>query len=114
MVNASGASGEKAIWGKRSNWVDYYGRVAGEDVGLAIFDHPQNLRAPTYWHARAYGLLAANPFGLKPFTGDRRRDGRYDIPAGGSLVFRYGVLIHPGNPSQAGVAEAYRRFAAQK
>jgi hypothetical protein len=114
MMNASGASGEKAIWGKRSNWVDYYGRVAGEDVGLAIFDHPHNLRAPTYWHARAYGLLAANPFGLKPFTGDRRQDGRYEIPAGGSLVFRYGVFIHPGNPSQAGVAEAYRRFTAQK
>jgi hypothetical protein len=114
MLNASGASGEKAIWGKRSNWVDYSGRVAGEDVGLAIFDHPQNLRAPTYWHARAYGLLAANPFGLKPFTGDRRRDGRYAIPAGGSLILRYRVFIHHGNPSQAGVAEAYAQFAAEK
>jgi hypothetical protein len=111
MVNASGASGEKAIWGKRSNWVDYYGRVAGEDVGLAIFDHPHNLRAPTYWHARAYGLLAANPFGLKQFTGDRRQDGRYDIPAGGSLTLRYRVFVHPGNPAQAGVADAYRQFA---
>jgi len=114
MVNANGASGEKGIWGKRSNWVDYYGRVAGEDVGLAIFDHPGNLRAPTYWHARAYGLLAANPFGLKPFTGDRRQDGRYTIPAGGSLILRYRVLIHHGDPSQAGVAEAYRQFAAEK
>jgi hypothetical protein len=111
MINASGASGEKAIWGKRSNWVDYYGRAAGEDVGVAIFDHPQNLRAPTYWHARAYGLLAANPFGIKPFTGDRRQNGSYDIPAGGSLVLRYRVFIHHGNPSQAGVADEYRRFA---
>jgi hypothetical protein len=114
MVNASGASGEKAIWGKRSNWVDYYGRVTGEDVGLAIFDHPQNLRAPTYWHARAYGLLAANPFGVKRFTGDRRQDGRYAIPAGGSLILRYRVFIHHGNPSQAGVAEAYARFVAEQ
>jgi hypothetical protein len=113
MVNASGAGGERAIWGKRSNWVDYYGRVAGEDVGLAIFDHPHNLRAPTYWHARGYGLLAANPFGLKAFTGDRQQHGTYDIPTGGSLVLRYRVFIHHGNPSQAGVAEAYRRFAAQ-
>jgi hypothetical protein len=114
MVNASGASGEKGIWGKRSNWVDYYGRVAGEDVGLAMFDHPSNLRAPTYWHARAYGLLAANPFGVRPFTGDRRQDGRYTIPAGDSLILRYRVLIHHGNPSEAGVAEAYRQFAAEK
>jgi hypothetical protein len=114
MVNANGASGEKAIWGKRSNWVDYYGRVAGEDVGIAIFDHPNNLRAPTYWHARAYGLLAANPFGLKPFTGDRHQDGSYDIPPGGSLVLRYRVFIHQGNPSQAGVGEAYSQFAAER
>src|SRR5437762_12826236 len=113
MVNATGAIGEKGIWGKRSDWVDYYGRVAGEDVGLAIFDHPRNLRAPTYWHARAYGLLAANPFGLKQFTGDRRQDGRYAIPAGGSLTFRYRVFIHHGNPADAGIAEAYRQFAAQ-
>jgi len=114
MLNANGARGEKAIWGKRSNWVDYYGRVAGEDVGLAIFDHPHNLRAPTYWHARAYGLLAANPFGLKQFTGDRRQDGRHAIPAGDSLMLRYRVVIHHGNPSQAGVAEAYGQFAAEK
>src|SRR6266850_2312744 len=109
MVNANGATGEKAIWGKPSDWVDYYGRVAGEDVGLAIFDHPKNLRAPTTWHARAYGLLAANPFGLKQFTGDRRQDGRHSIPPGGSLVFRYRVLIHHGDPLQAQVAEAYRQ-----
>jgi hypothetical protein len=114
MVNANGATGEKGIWGKRSDWVDYSGRVADEDVGLAIFDHPHNLRAPTYWHARAYGLLAANPFGLKQFTGDHRQDGKHVIPAGGSLIFRYRVLIHHGNASQAGVAEAYRQFAAEK
>jgi hypothetical protein len=113
MVNADGARGEKGVWGKRSNWVDVYGRVAGDDVGIAIFDHPLNLRTPTYWHARAYGLLAANPFGLKQFTGDRHQDGKYAIPSGGWLVFRFRVLIHHGNPSQAGVAEAYRQFAAQ-
>jgi hypothetical protein len=114
MVNANGASGEKGIWGKRAEWVDYYGRVAGEDVGIAVFDHPRNLRAPTYWHARAYGLLAANPFGVKAFTRDRRQDGRYPIPAGGTLVLRYRVVIHHGDPLQAQIAEAYREFAGQK
>jgi hypothetical protein len=114
MVNANGASGKKGIWGKRAEWVDYYGRVAGEDVGIAVFDHPRNLRAPTYWHARAYGLLAANPFGVKAFTRDRRQDGRYPIPAGGTLVLRYRVVIHHGDPLQAQIAEAYREFAGQK
>ena len=114
MVNSNGAAGEKAIWGKRAEWVDYYGRVADEDVGVAVFDHPRNLRAPTYWHARAYGLLSANPFGVRQFTGDRRQNGGYTIAAGETLVLRYRVLIHHGNPSQAQVAEAYRRFAAQQ
>ena len=111
MTNASGATGEKRIWGKRSEWVDYSGHVGGEDVGLAIFDHPRNLRAPTTWHARAYGLLAANPFGLNAFTGDRHQDGKYVIPSGGALVLRYRVLVHQGGAAQAGVAEAYQRFA---
>jgi hypothetical protein len=114
MVNANGASGEKGIWGKRAEWVDYYGRVANEEVGIAVFDHPQNLRAPTYWHARAYGLLAANPFGVKPFTGDKRQDGKHVIPTGQVIVFRYRVFIHHGDPLQAQVAQAYRRFVAQK
>jgi hypothetical protein len=114
MVNADGATGEKGIWGKRSQWVDYYGRVGGEDVGVAILDHPQNLRAPTYWHARAYGLLAANPFGLTYFTHDRRQNGAYTIPAGSSLAFRYAVVIHHGDPLQAGLKETFVRFAADK
>ena len=114
MLNADGAVGEKRIWGKRASWVDYSGRVGAEDVGVAIFDHPQNVRTPAYWHARGYGLLAVNPFGLKQFTGDRRQDGSYTIPAGGSLVLRYRVLVHHGDASQAGVAGAYRRFAEEQ
>ena len=42
LVNSNGAVGEKAIWGKRADWVDDYGHVAGEDVGIAIFDSPKN------------------------------------------------------------------------
>lgn len=111
MVNSDGALGEKAVWGKRAVWVDFYGNVSGEDVGIAIFDDPKNLRHPTYWHARHYGLLAANPFGLREFTHDRHQDGTYTIPAGGSLTLRYRVFIHHGDFREAGVADAYRQYA---
>jgi hypothetical protein len=114
MVSSTGATGEKAIWGKRADWVDYYGKVAGEDVGIAIFDNPQNFRHPTYWHARGYGLFAANPFGVREFTRDRRQDGSYTIPAGGSFVLRYRVLIHHGDYREAQVTDAYNRYAAEK
>ena len=35
-------------------------------------------------------------------------------PDGETLVLRYRVLIHHGNPLQAQVADVYRRFAAEK
>ncbi len=112
MVNSNGAIGEKSIWGNRADWVDFYGNVEGEEAGIAVFDNPKNFRHPTYWHARHYGLLAANPFGLREFTHDRRQDGSYIIEPGGSLNLRYRVLIHEGDYQQANVADAYRRYAA--
>ena len=114
MVNSNGATGEKSIWGKRADWVDYYGNVSGEDAGIAIFDNPQNLRHPTYWHARHYGLLAANPFGLREFLHDRHEDGSFVIVDGGSLTLRYRVFIHHGDFREAKVADAYKVYAARQ
>jgi hypothetical protein len=112
MVNSNGAVGEKAVWGQRADWVEFDGDVAGEEVGIAILDNPRNLRHPTCWHARGYGLLAANPFGLREFTHDRHQDGSLGIQAGGSVTLRYRVIIHHGDFLHAGVADAYRQYAA--
>ncbi len=114
MVSSTGGVGEAEIWGKRADWVDYYGTVDGEEAGIAAFDSPRSFRHPTYWHARAYGLFAANPFGLREFTGNPKEDGSYTIPAGKSLLFRYRVLIHHGDYRQAGVAQAYQQYAASE
>ena len=113
MVNSLGAQGEKEIWGKRADWVDYDGTVDGERVGVAIFDDPHSFRHPTYWHARAYGLFAANPFGIREFTRDPNRDGSWTIPQDHALSFRYRVLIHHGNYVQAGVARAYAEYVGR-
>lgn len=114
MVNSNGAHGEKNVWGKRADWVDYDGYVNGEALGVAIFDSPQSFRHPTYWHARGYGLFAANPFGIREFTNDPKKDGSWTIPEGQSLTFRYRVLIHHGDYLQAGVAQAYQKYAASQ
>lgn len=113
MVNSQGAEGEKAIWGKRAEWVDYDGKVEGEEVGIAVFDHPKSFRHPTTWHARGYGLFAANPFGLRDFTRDPNQDGSWTIPERKSLTFRYRVVIHHGDYKAANVAEAYQKYAAE-
>jgi hypothetical protein len=113
MVNAVGASGEKNVWGKRSPWVDFSGEVEGEKLGVAIFDNPSNPRHPTYWHARAYGLFAANIFGVRDFEADKTKDGSLTLQAGQTLRFRYRVVIHPGGPEEAGIAGLYKEYAAR-
>src|SRR5436305_1376354 len=57
-----------SVWGTRGRWTMLSGTVAGEPITLAILDHPKNVGFPTYWHARGYGLFAANPLGRKAFT----------------------------------------------
>jgi Family of unknown function (DUF6807) len=112
MVNSEGAEGERRIWGKRANWVNYDGVINGQTLGIAIFDSPKSFRHPTYWHARGYGLFAANPFGIKEFTRDPAQDGGYTIPPGQSIKFRYRVVIHAWGYKEAKVAEKYHQYAA--
>jgi sugar phosphate isomerase/epimerase len=103
---------DKEAWGKRAVWCDYYGPVNGETVGVAIFDHPQNPKHPTWWHVRTYGLFAANPFGMHDFEGKPKGTGNIVIPAGQSLTFKYRFYFHKGDEKQGKVAERYRDYEA--
>jgi hypothetical protein len=66
ILNADGLK-DNECWGKRSPWVVYEGPVGGRMVRVRINDDPDNPRHPTWWHARDYGLFAANPFGRSDF-----------------------------------------------
>ena len=91
--------------------VDYTAEVEGERLGVAIFDHPQNPRHPTYWHARDYGLFALNPFGRNAFD-STQEESQWKVPAGQKLLFRWNVLIHPGDAETGHVADLYKQYAA--
>lgn len=114
MANSDGAQGEKNIWGHKANWVDYSGVVGGEPLGIAIFDGDQNLRHPETWHARAYGLFAVNPFGLREFSRDPMQDGSWTVPEGKSITLTYRVVIHHGQIGEFNVAKAYEEYAKAK
>ena len=114
LRNSEGLVGTEKIWGKAARWVDYSATRLGRKAGVAVFDHPSNPRHPTYWHARGYGLNAANPVGLRSFTKDKSRDGRLLIPKGGSVTFHYRVVIHDGDADDAGIEKLYSAFAAEK
>ncbi|MFW5867830.1 MAG: PmoA family protein [Armatimonadota bacterium] len=111
IVNAYGGIGEGENWGKPSPWVDYHGELEGQKVGLAIFDSPYNLRFPTTWHVRSYGLFTANCWGYSYFTGDQSKRGDYTMPVGDTLNFVYRVYVHAGDTEEAKVGERWFDFA---
>ena len=98
MRNAYGATDETGCWSLPSHWMDYYGPVGDEVAGFAIFDHPQNFRYPTTWHVRGYGLFAPNCWMFKP---------DHHLPEGGSMTFRWRVIVHTGDTAQADIANRF-------
>ncbi len=112
MTCAEGRTKESNCWGTRANWMDVSGAIAGEKLGVAIFDHPDNPGHPTYWHARGYGLFAANIFGRNAFTGKREPPGDVTLKPGESMHFRYRVVIHPGPLVHTRMEDLYKAYAA--
>jgi len=110
MVNAEGAQRMANVWGKQSNWVDYSGTLDGEKLGIAILDHPSNPGHPTHWHARDYGLFAVDPWGQHAFD-PSAPEAHITVEAGGSLKFRWRVVVHAGDAETAHIADLYQEFA---
>ena len=109
IVNANGAKGEKEAWGQTAPWVDYSGTVDGKTVGVALFDHPGNIR-PSRYHVRAYGLFAVNPFGERDYTNGKNEAKPVHLKLGETLRLRYAAFIHDGDTNSADVAGRYREF----
>jgi len=86
------------VWATRAKWMKLYGVVNGEQVAIVIFDHPKNPGYPTYWHARGYGLFAANTLGQKVFS-EGKEEMNFSIENGKSATFRYRLAVFSGNPS---------------
>ena len=111
--SSEGMEGD-AAWGTRGKWMNLNGVIDSRPVSLVILDHPKNVGFPTYWHARGYGLFAANPLGQKEFSkGKEALD--FKLPAGKSVTFRYKVLIHSGtHMTDEQVTQAFSKFAKTK
>jgi hypothetical protein len=90
-LTSEGARGE-AAWGTRGKWCSLTGHTGDHAATIAIFDHPGNPGYPTYWHARGYGLFAANPLGRSIF--DPKQPGfNFTIEKGQTATFRYRVIL---------------------
>ena len=112
LVNSEGQEGTDA-WGQRARWVLATGEVEGRPAAVVMMDHPQNLRHPTTWHARTYGLLASNPFGLSYFEGAPKGTGDVVLEPGGTLRLRYRLVFLGEVPTPERIEELFSDFAAR-
>ena len=102
--SSEGVEGD-AVWGTRGQWVKLTGKLGDEAVSVVLMDHPKNVGYPTYWHARGYGLFAANPLGASVMSSGKAPAMNYTLPAGQSVTFRYRLLIQSGDVSDANLAK---------
>ncbi len=109
-VSSEGKEGD-AVWSSRGKWTLLGGNINGEPVTVAILDHPSNVGYPTHWHARGYGLFAANPLGDKEFNEPKSFD--YVLEAGKSVTFKYRVLILSAPPSTERIERESKAFAQE-
>jgi len=100
-VSSEGKQGDD-VWSSRGRWCKVYGKMGNDSISVTIMDHPANPNYPTFWHARGYGLFAANPLGEKVFTNGKSSK-NLSLKKGESVSFRYRIIVDEGKQS---IAEA--------
>ena len=108
ILDSAGRKNGDEVWGNSADWCDYSGTIAGQRVGMTLFCHPENFR-PSRFHARDYGFLTANPFGVQAFRQGEKS--AVVVRPGEKLRLRYGILIHSG-PEGSGpdIPAAYQDY----
>ncbi len=110
-LSSNGVEGME-VWGKRAKWMALSGVVEGEKVSVVIMDHPGNPGYPTYWHARGYGLFAANPLGQKVFS-KGKEELNLSLDPGQSVTFKYRTLIISGPTTPDMFEKTYKKFIVE-
>jgi hypothetical protein len=95
LRNSDNREGEREVWGKTALWCDYSGTIDGRHVGITLMPDPKNFRR-SWFHARDYGLLVANPFGNEAFT--KGEKSRVVVRRGETFRLSFGALLH-GSPA---------------
>ena len=98
-----------AVWSTRGTWCLLSGTDAGHAETIAILDHVGNPGYPTYWHARGYGLFAANPLGAHVFD-PKAAAMNFSIAKGETATFKYRVLLVSGAASDGAMEKAAKVF----
>ncbi|HEY7502014.1 MAG TPA: DUF6807 family protein [Vicinamibacterales bacterium] len=109
-TSSEGLKGD-AVWGTRGRWCMLKGTIGSEPVTIAMLDHPSNPTAPTYWHARGYGLFSANVFGRQVFKPDQE-ELVVTLDPGKSITFRHRIVVLSSAATPDAIEREFRTFAA--
>jgi hypothetical protein len=93
-ISSEGKQGSD-VWSTRGRWCKVFGKMGSDSITVAVIDHPGNPNYPTFWHARGYGLFAANPLGEKIFTNGKSFK-NLSLKKGESISFRYRIVVDEG------------------
>ena len=96
-------NGLKLAHGKKARWMDLTLDLAnGKTAGVALFDHPGNLRHPAAWHVSSMpNELIQTPLFYGP----------YALKAGKSLTFRFLILVHSDRVDKTFLDSQWWEFA---
>lgn len=112
MYYASNGLTGDSVWSSKGPWMILTGKKDGKNVSIGLIDHPSNVGYPTYWHARGYGLFAANPLGRKVFS-NGKEELNFSLQPNASATFQYRFIIRSGKALTAeqmnGLAQDFAR-----
>jgi hypothetical protein len=109
-LSSEGKRGD-AVWSTRGRWTLLSGLIGAQPITIAMIDHPKNPGFPTYWHARGYGLFAANPLGPKAFT-EGRETMNFTLEPGQAATFRYRIVVLEEKAGPSRIEGEYASFVA--
>lgn len=108
MVNSEGQSGEKATFGQRAAWMDYYGKRQNTGYeGIAVLQHPSNEWFPSPWFTRDYGFISPTPMNW-PENGEAT-----SLKKGEKIKLRYRVIVHGGTTQDAAISAIYEKYKGE-
>ena len=114
-LNSFGDTTEANVWGKSAKWVRLEGSKDAKKIGIVIMNHPVSVNYPTYWHARGYGLFAANPLGQSVYQEGRDVENpeslNFVIPAGEAAIFKFKMIIYEGELSMEQIEAAFETYS---
>lgn len=107
LTDSTGRGNAGKIWSNAAAWCDYSGQIEGQRVGMTIMCHPNNFRE-SWFHARDYGLVAANPFGRAAMK--KGEPSKVIVKPGETLKLRYAIWVH-NDADTAAITAAYNEYA---